>query len=136
MSVQLINPVSLPEVPIYRQVAVASGSRTVYVAGQIARDAEGNPVGGGDLAMQVERAYLNLGIALQTAGATFDDLVKVIVYFVDWSPEKMNGFLEGLQRAAEALGIEIPLPPLTGIGVAALAEPDVLVEVEGIAVIE
>lgn len=135
MTNELINPSALPEVPIYHQVAVARGSRTVYVAGQVAVDGEGHPVGAGDLAAQVEQAYLNLHEALDAAGGTLADLVKVTVYLVDWQPEKMSAFAQGLERAAATLGVDIPRPPLTGIGVAALAEPGLLVEVEGVAVL-
>jgi enamine deaminase RidA (YjgF/YER057c/UK114 family) len=136
MSIRLVNPAGLPEVPIYRQVSVATGSKLVFIAGQIARDADGGKVGEGDLAAQVEQVYLNLHTALTEVGATFDNVVKVTVYLVDWTPDKMGPFVEGIARATAKLGINTPLPPLTGIGVAALAEPDVLVEVEATAVLD
>ncbi|MBO0679391.1 RidA family protein [Mycolicibacterium sp. S2-37] len=135
MSIKLINPPGLPTVDIYRQVSVASGSRLVFLAGQVARTADGGMVGEGDLAAQVEQCYLNVGAALSAAGATFDDVAKLTVYLVDWSPDKMAAFADGVARASATLGITT-LPPLTGIGVAALAEPDMLVEVEAIAVID
>lgn len=135
MPLSLLDPPTLPRVPIYHQVAVADGARTVYVAGQVAVDARGALVGDGDLAAQVEQAYLNLYAALAAAGATPADLVKVTAYFVDWRPEKMTPYAEGVERAARAAGIEAPLPPLTGIGVAALADPGLLVEIDGIAVL-
>ena len=135
MTITLIDPAGLPEVGLYKQVSVASGSRLVFIAGQIARDAAGNKVGEGDFARQVEQCYLNLGTALAEAGATFDDVAKLTVYLVDWTPEKMPLFVEGVARAAAQLGTT-PRAPLTGIGVAALAEPDVLVEVEATAVLD
>lgn len=135
MSVQLLNPPGLPQVDFYRQVSVATGSRTIYVAGQVARDADGRPVGAGDVAAQVEQCYLNLATALAGAGATFDDVVKVTLYAVDLTPEVMPLFAEGLARVAARVG-SVPLAPLTGVGVAALAEPDLLVEVEAVAVLE
>jgi enamine deaminase RidA (YjgF/YER057c/UK114 family) len=136
--ITLVDPAGLPQVGIYRQVAVATGSRTVFVAGQIARDAEGNKLGEGDFVAQVEQCYLNVGTALAEVGATFDDVVKLTVYFVaaEWTPEDMPLFVEGVARAAATLGVDAPMAPLTGIGVAALAEPDVLVEVEAIAVLD
>ena len=135
MAVELIDPEGLPEVGLYRQVAVATGSRMVFLAGQVAVDAEGAVVGFGDLATQVEQAYVNVGTALAAAGATFDDVVKLTAYFVDWEPGRMPLFVEGVARAAERLGIEAPVAPLTGIGVAALAAPDLLVEIEATAVV-
>jgi enamine deaminase RidA (YjgF/YER057c/UK114 family) len=137
MSITLRNPAGLPSVGLYHQVSIARGSRFVFVAGQVARDAEGVPVGGGDLAAQVEQCYVNLGTALAEAEATFDDVAKLTVYLVDWSPEKMPQIAEGITRAGTRLGVaSVTGAPLTGIGVAALAEPDMLVEVEAIAVVE
>ncbi|GAA4663347.1 RidA family protein [Amycolatopsis dongchuanensis] len=120
---------------LYRQVAVATGSKLVFLAGQVALDAEGRKVGEGDLAAQVEQCYLNVGTALAEAGATFDDVVKLTVYLVDWTPDKMALYVEGVSRASAKLGVDA-LPPLTGIGVAALAEPDLLVEIEAVAVVD
>ena len=64
MPVQLLNPTALPQPEHYRQMAVAHGSRTVYLAGQVARTADGTPVGAGDLAAQVEQSYMNVAAAL------------------------------------------------------------------------
>ena len=134
MPIELLNPDGLPKPEPYRQVAVASGSRTVYLAGQVARTAEGAPVGGGDLAAQVEQAYLNVATALAAVGATFDDVAKLTVYVVDWNPEKMAALGAGVGRATTALGID-PVKPITLVGVAALGEPDLLVEVDATAVL-
>ncbi|MCU1686187.1 MAG: endoribonuclease [Amycolatopsis sp.] len=79
----------LPKVDIYRQVAVATGSKLVFIAGQIARDADGGKVGEGDFAAQAERCYLNIGTALAEVGGSFDNVVKLTVYLVDWTPAKM-----------------------------------------------
>jgi len=135
MPITLVNPEALPKVDIYHQVSVATGSRLVFIAGQVAIDADGNPVGKGDFAAQVEQCYLNVGTALAEVGATFDDVAKLTVYLVDWTPDKMPSLVEGVARASARLGVP-PAAPLTGIGVVALAEPDLLVEVEATAVIE
>ncbi|MDF5757735.1 Rid family hydrolase [Spongiactinospora sp. TRM90649] len=135
MAINLVNPDGLPKVDIYRQVAVATGSKLIFIAGQIARDADGNKVGEGDLAAQVEQCYLNIGTALAEVGASFDNVAKLTVYAVDLTPDKLPIFAEGVARAAAKLGIT-PVAPLTGIGVSALAEPDLLVEVEATAVID
>lgn len=101
----------------------------------MARDAEGSPVGSGDLAAQVEQAYRNLITALAGAGATWEDVAKLTVYVVDWSPEKFAALFEGAVRVAQELGFD-PIKPTTLIGVAALGEPDLLIEVEAIAVLD
>ena len=134
MAVTLVNPAGLPEIDVYRQVSIASGSKLVFLAGQVAWDADGTTVGS-DLAAQVEQCYLNVGTALAGAGATFGDVAKLTVYVVDWTPDKMPLLLDGIARAAARLGVT-PVPPATMIGVAALDVPEHLVEVEATAVID
>lgn len=133
MAVELINPEGLPKPEVYRQLSIATGSKLVFMAGQVARDAAGNPVGAGDLAAQVEHAYLNIGTAMAGIGGSFDDVAKLTIYIVDWSPEKLPLLGEGVARAAAKLGVD-PVKPITLLGVAALGEPDLLVEVEATAV--
>ncbi|WP_067865250.1 RidA family protein [Nocardia shimofusensis] len=135
MSITLVNPDALPKVDAYRQVSVATGSKLIFVAGQVSVDAEGATVGAGDLAAQVEQSYLNVATALAAAGAGIADLAKVTVYVVDWTPDKMAQFAEGIARAAAKFGVA-PVPPGTLIGVAALADPAYLVEIEATAVLD
>ncbi|GAA2927931.1 MULTISPECIES: RidA family protein [Streptomycetaceae] len=135
MAITLTNPTGLPEIDVYRQVSVATGSKLVFVAGQVAWDADGATVGEGDLAAQVERCYLNVATALAGVGASFDDVAKLNVHVVDWTPDKMPLLLEGISRASAKLGIT-PAPPATLLGVATLDVPDHLVEVEATAVID
>ncbi len=135
MTVTLLDPGGLPQVPTHRQVSVATGSKLVFLAGQVACGADWRTIGEGDLAAQVEQCYRNVATALAAAGASFDDVVKLTLYFVDWTPDKLAAAGEGIARATEALGITAR-PPLTGIGVAALAEPGLLVEVEATAVLD
>ncbi len=134
MPVQLVNPDGLPKPDAYRQVAVGTGSRTAFVSGQVARDADGAPVGAGDLAAQVEQAFVNVGTAVAAVGGSFDDVAKLTIYVVDWSEDKMAALGEGVARAAARLGAD-PTKAVTLLGVAALAEPDLLVEVEATAVL-
>ncbi|MFD0163708.1 RidA family protein [Streptomyces decoyicus] len=135
MALTLVNPRGLPEVDAYHQVSIATGSKLVFVAGQVAWDAEGATVGEGDLAAQVERCYLNIGTALAEVGGSFDGVAKITVFVVDWTPDKMPLFLEGVARAAAKLG-GTPVPPGTLLGVAALDVPEHLVEVEATAVLD
>ncbi|MGW5611708.1 RidA family protein [Streptomyces sp. NPDC003753] len=133
MAITLVNPSGLPEIDVYRQVSIATGSRLVFIAGQVSWDAEGITVGEGDLAAQVEQCYLNIGTALAEAGGSFDDVAKLTFYVVDRTPDKMPPLLEGISRAAAKLGIT-PVPPATLLGVAALDVPDHLVEIEATAI--
>jgi enamine deaminase RidA (YjgF/YER057c/UK114 family) len=135
MAVELINPAGLPKPEVYRQMSVATGSRLVFLAGQVARDADGGHVGEGDLAAQVEQSYLNIATALAEVGGTFDDVAKLTIYVVDWKPEMINALGEGVARAAAKLAVD-PVKPITLLSVAALGEPDLLVEVEATAVLD
>ncbi|GGL99933.1 MULTISPECIES: RidA family protein [Micromonospora] len=135
MAVTLVNPAGLPEVPVYRQVSVATGTRIVHVAGQVAGDADGRTVGEGDLAAQVEQCYLNVATALAGVGGTFADVVKLTVHVVDWKPEQMPVLLEGIGRAAAKLGVT-PAAPASLFGIVALDVPEHLVEIEATAVLD
>lgn len=135
MTITLFNPDGIPKPDVYRQVAVATGSRLVFLAGQVARTADGAPVGAGDLAAQVEQAYVNVATALAGVGASFADVAKLTLYVVDWQADKMAALGEGVGRAAARLGID-PVKPITLIGVVSLGEPDLLIEVEATAVLD
>ncbi|WIY02928.1 RidA family protein [Amycolatopsis mongoliensis] len=128
MPITLVNPRELPEIDVYHQVSIASGTKLVFVAGQVAWDTEP------DLAAQVEQCYLNVGTALTAAGGSFDDVAKLTCYVVGWTPDKMPALLAGIARAAEKLGTTAK-PPASLIGVAALDVPEHLVEVEATAVL-
>ncbi|GAB3981510.1 RidA family protein [Actinoallomurus acanthiterrae] len=135
MAITLVNPDGLPKIGVYRQVSIASGSKLVFIAGQVAWDAEGVTVGEGDLTSQVEQCYLNIATALAEVGGSFDDVAKLTFYVVDWTPDKMPALLEGISRAATRLEIT-PVPPATLLGVAALDVPDHLVEIEATAILD
>jgi enamine deaminase RidA (YjgF/YER057c/UK114 family) len=135
MTVTLRNPEELPKVAFHRQVALATGSTLLFMAGQVAWDANGALVGEGDLTAQVEQCFLNVGAAIADAGGSFDDIAKLTVYVVDWTPDKFPMLREGRARAFAKLGVDL-LAPSTLIGVAALFAPDILVEIEAIAMLD
>ena len=126
MSVQHIQPEGLVKPPTYSH-AVKAGN-TVYIAGQVAQDEQGQVVGRGDFAAQATQVFENLKKALAAAGADFKHLVKINVYMTD-------------PRYREALGqvrtqyITGPLPASTLVVVAGLALPEYLLEIEGVAVV-
>ena len=134
MNVSLLNPDGVFKPDSYFQVSVSTGSRIVCLSGQVALDERGNVVGEGDLAAQAEQAYTNVFHALRGAGASFDNVAKVTVYVPNWSPEKMEPLMAGAIRAAQALGFD-PRRPMTLVGVASLASPSLLIEVEALAVL-
>jgi enamine deaminase RidA (YjgF/YER057c/UK114 family) len=134
MPVTLLNPDGLMKTDVYRQVSIATGTRQVHVAGQVAYDANGQLVARGDLAGQVAQAYRNVAIALAAAGATFSDVVRLTFYVVDWKRELMPDFLAGIEQVARELQL-VPAPASL-IGVSVLYEPGVLVEIEATAVVD
>ena len=110
---------------------MASGILTIYTAGQVSIDERGALVGADDLAAQTTQAMRNLGLALAAAGATYADIVKITTYVVNYEPEHRT--VIGKARAAFfASGMP---PASTLVGVAALALPEWLVEIEAVAVI-
>ncbi|MFJ9555713.1 RidA family protein [Nocardiopsis sp. NPDC101807] len=136
MTVQLFSPEGMMQPVPYNHVSVATGSRHVHVAGQIARDADANPVATGDLTGQVAQALRNTARGLDGAGASFGDVVRLRFFVTKWQPEKMGDFMAGVESVAGELGLPQPLPPVSLIGVDYLFEPDVLVEVEAYAVLD
>ena len=115
----------------YSHVVSASGGTTVYVAGQVALDADGRVVGPGDLRIQTEHVYKNLVRALAAAGARIDDLVKITTYVVDFKPADRDVIREVRSRFIEGTP-----PASTLVGVQALVMPELMIEIEGIAVID
>lgn len=126
------RPEGLLHNPGFSQVVVASGTRTVYTAGQVSIDERGALVGGDDLAAQTAQAMRNVGLALAAAGATYTDIVKITTYVVNYRPEQRT--VIGKARAPFFAGRTPPASTL--VGVAALALPAWLVEIEAVAVVD
>ena len=135
MPVQLLTPEGMFQPVPYHHVSIATGTRHVHVAGQIARDADGNPVAPGDLRGQLAHAMRSTARGLAGAGAGFADVVRLRFYVTGWKPEMYGELLAGIEDVAEELSLPDPLPPLSAIGVDILFEPDVLVEVEADAIL-
>lgn len=126
------RPKGLLHNPGFSQVVAASGTRTIYTAGQVPIDEHGALVGAGDLAAQTAQAMHNVGLALDAAGATYADIVKITTYVVNYRPE--HRAVIGKARAPFFLAGAPPASTL--VGVAALALPDWLVEIEAVAVVD
>lgn len=136
MTVQRFTPEGMLQPVPYHHVAVGTGTTHVHVSGQIARQADGTPVAPGDLAGQVAQALRNTAVGLEGAGASFADVLRLTFYVTRWSPEKIGEFMAGVEAVAEEIGLRLPMPPASLIGVEYLVEPDVLVEVEATALLD
>jgi enamine deaminase RidA (YjgF/YER057c/UK114 family) len=133
MKRQNIQPASLSKRVVgghvlYSHVAVVEGKKTVFVSGQLARDSRGEVVGKGDMGAQLRQVGENIKAALAAAGATLADIVKTNTYVTD-----IDEFFKHVDVRMEYFGA---LPTSTTVEVRRLAHPDLLVEVEAIAVVD
>ncbi len=129
MGMQLIDPDDLSKNESYSQIAVASGSRLIFVAGQVSEDEEGEFLGEGDFSAQAHLAFANVGRAVAAAGARPEDVARITIYVVDHRPEYLPLISEA--RAA-VFGEHKPTDVI--LGVERLAEPGRLIEVDAYAV--
>ena len=121
--VTFMSPDGFFKNPAYSQLVVTSGPmKTIYVGGQNATDEKGQIVGKGDIKAQATQAMNNLKIALKTGGASLNNVIKWNVYIVQGQDAKAA--FGALQEDLKTL--EHP-PIVTGVFVAALAQPDFLV---------
>jgi len=112
---------------LYSHAVTVTGGRTIYVAGQLARDKNGNVVGAGDMRAQIRQVGENIKAALTAAGATLADIVKTNTYVTD-----IEEFFKHVDVRMEYFRA---LPTSTTVEVRRLAHPDLLVEIEAVAVV-
>ena len=131
MRVKYINPDELHKNPAFTQVVTTEGNtRTIYVGGQNSISSTGEIVGKGDIRRQAEQVFKNIEVALSSSGAGLENLIKWNVYVVQGQP--IQPALEVFQHVWG----NRPNPPLvTVLFVAALANPDFLLEIEAIAIV-
>ena len=116
--------------PAYSHVVTVTGpGKTIYVAGQLARDLEGNIVGPGDMRAQMEQTFKNLDACLKAAGATWADVVKTNTFVTDYA-----AFSKNTDVRMRYLGVASPTS--TTIQISGLAQPEAMVEIELIAVVD
>ena len=134
MPKEYINPPSLfrSRDHGFSQGVSASGTRTLYVSGQTAWDANKQLVGGTHLADQARQAFRNVRAVVEASGGTLSDVVSLLIYVVDYRPEKAEAVGSALQESFSGPA----KPATTWIGVVALADPGFLIEIEAIAVLE
>lgn len=121
-----LNPSTLPDTSGigYSQISVVEPGRMAWVSGQVAWRADGTPVPAG-LAAQMEVVAGNVRAALADLGAGPDDVVMARVYVVDLTPERLDEMMPGFRAL-----FGTAQPSVTGIGVAALAAPELQIELE------
>jgi len=129
MAREFINPPDLATPPSNIYNHVVKVGTTVYISGQVSRDMNGRTSHVGDPEAQIREVWANLEIAVKAAGGSLKDIVKTTTYVV--GAENL-----GKIRAAR-LSLLPPdgRPTSTTLLVAGLADPELLVEVEAIAVL-
>src|ERR1700745_1753889 len=115
--VRHINPQGVNTTPAYTQVVKATPGTIIWISGQVAQDSKGGVVGKGDLKAQLNQAWENVRLALAGSGATFQDVVKVTTYVVNYKPSMGHDFREARQQF---MGTHEP-PAATLVGVQSLA---------------
>ena len=127
--VKRTNPPALSAPTGYTHIVEVTGPvKMIYISGQIAYDKDGKVVGAGDMKAQAEQVFKNLQAALGAAGATFADVVKMNSYITDMS--KVQAV-----RDVRARYFKDATPASTFVEVKGLVRPELLLEIEVIAVV-
>ncbi len=131
MPVQHLNPPSLhPPAGQYSHVAVASGNRFAFIAGQVALDQSGQLVGSGDVAAQTRQALANLANLCEELGATPSDIVELRTFVV--GSESLDGFRSARTEAFSELFPNGAYPPNTLLVVSGLASDEFKIEISAV----
>ena len=131
MERQIINPWSWQNQFGFVQANAVTGvERTVYCSGQTSMDDDGNPIHEGDMGAQLSKALDNLEAVLRDSGCRLSDVVRLNYYTTD-----LDGFFAAQDVVAARLGDAGCRPAMTLLGVARLALPPLLVELEATAVV-
>jgi enamine deaminase RidA (YjgF/YER057c/UK114 family) len=129
---ELLIPNTMPKSVGYSQVATVTGGTLVFVSGQVALDTSGNVVGKDDFRAQVQQVFENLKAAMEAAGGTFDDVVKLNSYLVDLAPSHLTEFREVRDKY-----VNVKNPPAsTAVQIQRLFRSEFLVEIEAVAVVK
>ena len=130
MARDYITPQDLAPPPTNQYHHIVKVGDTVYIAGQVSRDMNGKTIHVGDAEAQTRQVWANLEKAVKAVGGSLRDIVKTTTYVVGREnlPAVRKVRLEVLQPAERR-------PTSTMLLVAGLADPELLVEVESIAVI-
>lgn len=133
MAKEIFSPATLPPPTGYSHVAKVTKGTLVYIAGQVSSDASGKLVGEGDFEAQAERVFANVKLAVEAAGATMADIVKMNTYIV----AAVDPADVPKMRAVRGRYFGSGTPPAsTLVYVSRLAQPGWMIEVEVVAAID
>jgi len=124
--IQRINPPGMTQPTAYSHVV--RHDNLLFMAGQVALDADGNVVGAGDMQAQVRQVLENMRTVLASQGADFSNIVKITIYTTDIDAYRQTGDI----REEYWQGIA---PASTLVQIERLARPVFLVEIEATAIV-
>ena len=125
--VRFLNPTSMPQSVGYTQVVEVTGSKMLYLSGQVAIDPVGQIVGVGDLYAQTQQVFENLKAGLAAAGATFEHVVKLQLFLLDITQIQ-------IVRDVRDRYVNTQSPPAsTAVEVRRLFRDELLIEIDAIA---
>ena len=130
--VEFHNPPSLPKAVGFSHAAETRGGRTLFLAGQVAKDRDGRVVGKGDLVAQFRQVCENLKAAVTAGGGQLTDVVKLTIYVLDVGDYKrQTKAIGGVYR--EYFGKHFPAMTLVGVRDLYDAAEGCQIEIEGFA---
>ena len=132
MKKEYITPPGSPTPKGYNHVVAVDGGRMIFLAGQVAFDADRNIVGKGDLVAQIHQCIRNIQSAAEAGGGKLSDVVKLTTFVVDYEPDQLEGIAQAITDSFPAG----ELPTNTLIGVDSLSTPGLLVEIGAFVVAE
>ncbi len=121
-----------PTLGMYSHGMVAPGGEIVVVAGQVGMDAAGKLVGPGDVRAQTKQAYENILKVLKAAGCTMNDVIRFQTFLTHASD--IDGFMQARREVFPGYYPDGVYPPNTILVVSRLVQPELLIEIEAMAV--
>jgi 2-iminobutanoate/2-iminopropanoate deaminase len=128
MTIERIGTGKAMESRMAHGAGVIASGRVLYTSGQVARDADGAPVGIGDMAAQLEQVWRNLADVIEAAGANFSRVIKYTIHVTD---------MDAYQRVRD-IGNRyyVDRPAATLVEVPRLASPEMMVEIEAVVALD
>jgi enamine deaminase RidA (YjgF/YER057c/UK114 family) len=134
-SKEFISPKALiaPGPAGYSHIAKVNRGAIVYISGQVPSDASGKFIGEGDFEAQVEQIFTNLKIAIEAAGGTMADIIKLNYYLI----ADVDQTVVPKMRPIRDRYINVDKPPAsTFVFVSRLMRPGWMIEIEAVAAID
>jgi enamine deaminase RidA (YjgF/YER057c/UK114 family) len=121
-----------PTLGMYSHGMVVPGGEIVVVAGQVGMDRAGRLIGPGDVAAQTTQAFENVRAVLEAAGSAMNRIVRFQTFLTHAAD--IDGFMRARREVFPRYFPDGVYPPNTLLVVSRLVQPELLVEIEAMAV--